>query len=220
MTHWKPIVINKLKWYNWFPSKRKMNESKQKIVDGAKRLFSLYGFLRTTVDEVATNLKISKKTIYQYFRSKDELVEAVLDSITNPAFATVNEIIDSKLSFAESIKAIFNVLQSVFLQVTPAMFYDLRNSPSLWEKIDEKRRQVISRYGELIERGQKDGEIRADIDSKFMSNLIAYIVRYLATPQIIIELGINPADVANKLLSIFLTGILTEKGREMLKEVR
>jgi len=193
-----------------------MNETRQKIVDVATRLFSLYGFLRTTVDEVAKNLRVSKKTIYQYFRSKDELVEAVFDSITDPAFATINEIIDSQLSFAESISAIFNVLQGVFLQVTPAMFYDLQNSPSLWEKIDAKRRRVISRYGELIERGQKDGDIRTDIDSKFMSNFVAYLVRHLATPQIIIELGINPADMANKFLSIFLTGILTAKGREKI----
>lgn len=197
--------------------KRRKNGTKRRIIDGAKRLFSLYGFSRTTVDEISVNLRISKKTIYQHFRSKDELVEAVFFSILDPAFRMINEIIDSKFGFYETVKSLFKVLQSIFLQITPQMFSDLQTSPQLWEKIDAKRRQAISRYVEVIKRGQKNGDIRKDIDSKFMSNLITQIVRYFATPQMIIELGTNPVDMANKILSIVMNGILTEKGRKKIK---
>lgn len=195
----------------------KKDEIKQRIVDGAKRLFSLYGFSRTTVDEISKNLRISKKTIYQHFRSKDALVEAVFYSILDPAFRAANEIIDSKLGFYESVKALFKVLQGIFSQITPAMFNDLQGHPRLWEKINLRREQVIKRYTELIERGQKDGVVRKDINSKFISNLIMQLVRHFATPRTVIELNITPTEMANSILSIIMTGILTEKGRKRIK---
>lgn len=191
--------------------------TRKKIVEGAKKLFQLYGFTRITIDEIAVNLKISKKTIYKHFNSKDDLIWAVIESIQIPLSASITEMVESGRGFHETLTGIIQILQTMPLHVTPPMFQDIRAMPHIWEKLDRRRKQMIEKnFGTLIERGQKNGDIRKDVEPVFIMNLIIHMVGSLVTPQVIIEFGMMPAELIHRLASILMTGILTEKARKKL----
>jgi AcrR family transcriptional regulator len=195
----------------------KEDETRRMIVEGAKKLFQTYGFTRITVDEIAVNLKISKKTIYKHFPTKDDLIWSVILSIQQPIAAAMVQIMDSDMDFYESTMEIVGIFQTLFPQITPPMIQDMRAIPHIWERIDVIRRQVIlSQLGKLLERGQRSGDVRKDLDVKFMTTLWLHIVSTMMTPQGMTDLGMTPGEFVPKLMSTLMTGVLTEQGRKKL----
>jgi len=194
---------------------------REKIIEGAKRLFETYGFERTSMDEIAATLKTSKRTIYSYFPTKDDLILSVVESIISKIHDSMKLIVNSKEGFAEKVKNIFAMIDTIGAKLTPPMIQDLKNMPHIWEKIDARRKEIISRTMErLIEDGQKYGIIKKEIDPEILTQLHISIVGTLVTPTTIIALDIAPNEFIQKLMSIILTGILTEKGRKKFKEVK
>jgi AcrR family transcriptional regulator len=185
-----------------------------RIVEGTRRLVQTYGLRRVTVDEIASELRISKKTIYRHFPDKDALLLAVLMSIAGPHLGEVNRIIDQKLSFGESIASIGGVIAHLQTQITPPMFRDLQNMPHLWKHIEQRRSAVLLRFRELIERGQDEGEIRPEINARLMATIIEEAVRFVATPQFFARHNISIGEFASTGMAIFLNGILTESARK------
>lgn len=97
-----------------------MNERKQKVIDIAKELFSLYGFKKVSMDEIALKSGVTKRTIYKYFKDKDELLkyfifeeykkmEALIEGIENKNIDTTekfHELICSLLDYKKQNKLI------------------------------------------------------------------------------------------------------------------
>jgi AcrR family transcriptional regulator len=199
----------------------KEDETRRKIIEGAKKLFQLYGFTRISMDEIAVNLKISKKTVYKYFKSKDDLIWGVILSIQQPFVGQMQAAIDSDRDFHEILLEIFSLFQQLSIQVTPPMIQDMRAMPHIWDRIDALRRAAISEnFEKVIVRGQKNGVIREDLDVKFMTNLWLHVVSSMLTPQTMMDLNMTPKDFFEKLLSFLMTGILTEKARKRLGGTR
>jgi AcrR family transcriptional regulator len=195
----------------------KEDETRRKIIEGAKKLFQLYGFTRITIDEIAVNLKMSKKTMYKHFKSKDDLIWGVILSIQQPFVGRIQAAIESDKDFHEILLEIFSLFQQLSLQVTPPMIEDMHSMPHIWEKIDALRRAAISEnFEKVIVRGQANGVIRQDLDVKFMTNLWLHVVSSMLTPQTMMQLNMTPKDFFEKLLSFLMTGILTEEGRKRL----
>jgi AcrR family transcriptional regulator len=199
----------------------KEDETRRKIIEGAKKLFQLYGFTRISMDEIAVNLKISKKTVYKYFKSKDDLIWGVILSIQQPFVGQMQAAIDSDRDFHEILLEIFSLFQQLSIQITPPMIQDMRAMPHIWDRIDALRRAAISEnFEKVIVRGQKNGVIREDLDVKFMTNLWLHVVSSMLTPQTMMDLNMTPKDFFEKLLSFLMTGILTEKARKRLGGTR
>jgi AcrR family transcriptional regulator len=195
--------------------------TRRKIVEGAKRLFQLYGFTRITVDEIAANLKISKKTIYRHFPTKDALILGVMESIQETFGASMVGIFESDEGFSEKIAGILNLLQTLTIHVTPPMMQDMRNMPHVWDRIDAYRRQMISsNMSRLIEKGQRAGDIRRDLDPRFMTQLFITLVSALVTPGMMLTFNMAPHEFIGKLATTLMRGILTDKGREKLGGTR
>ena len=79
---------------------------KDKILDTVARLIERYGLKKFTVDEVASELHISKKTIYQYFRGKDEMIRAYFEKTLTSDRQSVLEALKGERNFSEKIHAI------------------------------------------------------------------------------------------------------------------
>ena len=98
---------------------------KERILQKANDLFRRYGFKSITMDEIATQLGASKKTIYQYFSDKDELVEAVVKQTIDYAQQTCD---NSRINSKDAVHELFEAMafvQQIFSGMNPAMMYDL-----------------------------------------------------------------------------------------------
>ena len=100
-------------------------EMKDRIQQKANDLFRRYGVKSITMDEIAAQLGASKKTIYQYFSDKDELVEAVVSHTIDFVQQTCDENRNSSKDAIHELFQAMDFLQQIFSGMNPAMMYDL-----------------------------------------------------------------------------------------------
>jgi len=74
--------------------------------------------------------------------------------------------------------------------------------------IEERRLEVISRIGEVIERGKKSGEVRADLNTDLFLRIFMLVINRIANPTMMLELNLRPSDIAEQILAIFFNGIV------------
>ena len=79
---------------------------KEAILDEAVRLIQLYGLKKFKVDEIAEELKISKRTIYQHFRGKDEIIQEYFSAVVTSDKNSVLKTLDSRKNIIEKIHKI------------------------------------------------------------------------------------------------------------------
>lgn len=184
-------------------------DSRELVVAEAKRLFYQYGFRRITMDEIAANLRMSKKTLYALFPSKEELVRAVILTIMLPKMARMRELMQGPGgTVADFFGGIIEVFHSLGREVSEPMMNDMRMMPELWREIEERRLEVLSHIGEVIERGKKTGEVRADLNVDLFLRIFMLVINRIGNPTMMLELNMKPSDLAGQLFGIFFHGIV------------
>ncbi|WP_217587447.1 TetR/AcrR family transcriptional regulator [Lentibacillus saliphilus] len=128
----------------------------QQIIEEGKKLIELKGFRKFTMDELARNLRISKKTIYIHFSSKDELIGAIIDSIIATDLLEMKKLIDEKEDYVEKMQAVFFLYNIKMLR--KQYMNELRQYlPHEWEKFktfSENRQEYVRRiYDEGVAQG-------------------------------------------------------------------
>ncbi len=188
-------------------------DTRELVVAEAKRLFYQFGFRRITMDEIAANLRMSKKTLYALFPSKEELVRAVVLTIMTPKMAQMKGLMQEKSTVADFFAGTVEVFQSLGRDISEPMMADMKMSPDLWREIEERRLEVLSHIGEVIERGKRTGEVRADLNVDLFLRIFMQAVNRIANPAMMLELNLKPSDLAEQLFRIFFHGIVPPERR-------
>ncbi len=103
-----------------------MDEEKQKILDESTKVFLQEGFYKTPMDEIAKRLKISKKTIYKYFDSKENLVKQVVRNFLLQNKCIIQEILDSDDDAVTKAFNLFQHLGKIFLSISNKWLEDIQ----------------------------------------------------------------------------------------------
>ncbi|WP_019244293.1 MULTISPECIES: TetR/AcrR family transcriptional regulator [Bacillus] len=130
--------------------------TEQRIIEEGKKLIEIYGFRKFTMDELAQNLRISKRTIYLHYKNKNELISSICDSIIATDLEEMKTIINQKDDYVEKLRAVFflyniKMLRKKYLNELRKFF------PHDWEKFrafSENRRDYVRQiYREGVEKG-------------------------------------------------------------------
>ena len=163
-------------------------ETASLILDVAFRLFIEKGYERTSIQDIIDNLGgLSKGAIYHHFRSKEDILVAVTDRMTEESNKMLVEIRDrTDITGKEKLKAIFkeSVLRSVqddIFTVAP----DLSNNPSLFVSIFRETVNLAAPYyiQPIIEQGISDGSIQTDYPAE-LAELIIIVANIWINPMI------------------------------------
>ena len=197
-----------------------MNEEKEKILNFASQKFLQGGFYKTTMDEIAADMHISKKTIYRNFPSKEELVKTVARSFLNENAKMIEEVIGIKCNAVEKLVRIFEVVGKIIGKVNDRMLSDIhRYSPENWREIDEYRtKKMTSFLTNIIQQGQKEGYFLKRRPEILISVFIAS-VRAVVNPEFIIHNRFTMIEALKGTIEILMNGILTEKGKKIFKKL-
>jgi AcrR family transcriptional regulator len=188
-------------------------DSKELVIAEAKRLFYQYGFRRITMDEIAGNLRMSKKTLYALFPSKDELVRAVVFSIMAPKLARMRELMNEGHTVAEFFNGVIEVFHTIGRDISEPMMVDVKMMPDLWREIEGRRLEVLSHIGKVIEWGKKSGEVRKDLNVDLFLRIFMLVVNRIGNPTMLLELNLKPSELAQQLFGIFFHGIVESNHR-------
>jgi len=171
------------------------------------------------MDDVAKHLCISKKTLYEHFADKEDLVRNIvlLDNINRNKF--FNEIKSKNLNAIEELFEIYGMINTMFRDYNASMEYDIRKYyPDLYSKVKEIRRKKMydTMYNNMI-KGKKEGLYRKELNSKIISRLLLFRVEYLFDNDIFTMEELSSVKVFNEVFIYHMQGIMSENGRSFFK---
>jgi len=195
------------------------NPELSKILNYASEKFMHEGFYKSSMDSLAAELQISKKTIYKYFSSKDELVEAIAFAFmkeTGDKIISVTQIEDDSLSKAIRL---FQILGVATTKLGDKWVKDIRiHMPELWKKIDEFRtKKAYSVLGNIIQQGQTEGMI-IDKPVELIIHLFVSSLRSIVNPDFLYYQKMNYKEAIQHTFEILFNGILTPAGKKIFKK--
>jgi AcrR family transcriptional regulator len=199
------------------PRNRKNEFGKQRIVEAARAHFFCHGFRSVTMDELAEELGISKKTLYAHFPGKIELLEAVLADKFAGVEAKLNEIAHAHPhDFPATLHELLAGTQRELDEIKPPFVRDMRQkAPEVFKVVERRRAALIERYfGKLFIQGQRAGMVRKDVPAKLIIEILLAMVQAIMNPAKMGELGMMPKEGFAGILKIVLEGALTTKGRK------
>jgi AcrR family transcriptional regulator len=187
---------------------------KKRILKAARKQFFTFGYSRSTMEELAIELQMSKKTLYQFFKSKQFLLESTIYDFFQELDENIDEIIkakDKNNNRIDTLKHFLSLIQSQISQLNVNAFEDIRkNNPEAWQTIGNLREKMINnKLRELLKQGKKDGTVRKDIDLDIIVLIILNTVQYVATPEVISRFSYSTEEVIEMIAKLFMFGILT-----------
>ena len=193
-------------------------EIQERIRQKADELFRRYGIRSVTMDEIAAQLGMSKKTIYQYYTDKDQLVDAV--AVDEIQFSQESCLRDSAMS-ANAIEEIFRVMEFVevmFRNMNPSMLHDLEKYHPLGYKkfLDHKNKFLYEMVKKNIERGIKEELYRQEIDVELMSRYRLETMMIAFNNDLFPMSKFNLVKLHKEILEHFLYGLATLKGYKLI----
>jgi AcrR family transcriptional regulator len=180
------------------------------------RLFS-YGYTALTMDDLAHELGMSKKTLYLHFPGKDAIIGKVVEHIGQTVRAEMDAILaNPKLSFVQKLRAIVDVIAPRLALLSPAVVRELqRYAPKIFQKLDELRQKNIPYvFGRLFRAGIAEGTVRADLDPDFAALFWLQAIRGLSHPDMLAVTHLTTKQTLEKALDLFTGGLLTPAGRK------
>jgi AcrR family transcriptional regulator len=198
------------------PSKSR-NAHRQRIVAAARAHFFSHGFRRVTMDDLAAELGISKKTLYAHFPGKFDLLEAVLADKFAAVEARLKQVTRAHpRDFPATLQELLAGTQRELDEIKPPFVRDMRQkAPHVFKVVERRRAALIQRYfGKLFVEGQRAGMVRKDVPAKLIIEILLAIVQSVMNPPKIEELGMMPKEGFAGILKIVLEGALTQKGRK------
>jgi len=193
------------------------NPSVTRILHQARAHFFVHGYSAFTMDDLATELGMSKKTLYVHFSGKDEIIGAVIEELGREIRANADALLaDRHLNFTEKLRAFADAMVRRLTQVHPRMMRDLqRFAPDLYLRITEMREKNIPYvFGRFIAEGQQAGMVRANADTAFAVQFFLQAMNGLIQPPVLEQLGLAPGEVVPRAIELFFGGLLTPAGRK------
>ena len=196
------------------------DSERNRIIDFAESKFMIEGFYKISMDSIASELRISKKTIYKYFPSKESLVECISNRIMTDISGKMESIINSDLSSLGKSLALFEIIGNVTLKLTDKWVQDVQlHTPKLWEKIDEFRtNRAISVLTNIVDQGKKEG-VFIDKPTELMIMIFVSSVKSIVNPNYIYYQKFNFKEAFHHTFEILFNGMLTPKGKKEFNKI-
>src|SRR5436305_698163 len=197
---------------------RAPDSSRQRIVEAARAHFFSHGFRSVTMDDLAEELAISKKTLYAHFPSKIALLEAVLADKFAGVEAKLEEIARAFLrDFSAALHELLANTQRELDEIKPPFVRDMRQkAPQVFKIVERRRAELIQRFfGKLFAEGQRAGMVRKDIPAKLIIEILLTMVQGVLNPPKMQVLGMTPNEGFTGIIKIVLEGALIRKGQRL-----
>lgn len=197
-----------------------MNLSKEdynRLLDGIIKLVFDKGLKSLTMDSVAANLGMSKRTLYEIFESKQQMFLEVLAYQHGNHIRTCTEIFSTSGNTMEAMLKIYIKQRNIMAKVNPSFFRDMDNAFSeikdMYENTEEDRH---NKFLEIFRLGVDDGVFRKDVNYTITSKIFKIQMESLKRMEELFPPGLTLLDVYDSIIIGLLRSIATPKGMEIL----
>ena len=191
-------------------------EDKQRIVEVSSRRFMENGITKVTLDEIATELGMSKKTMYKFFPSKEDLLKTIVHTMMNGVRLRVEAVVNSDKPFFEKAPELLAVIGHQISIMSKQFLFDLqRFTPQLWKEIDEFRRErILTSVRKMFIQAQQEGVFRKDLDIELFILVFTSSVQGIVNPQTLSQQSFSAEEALHGIFRIIFEGAMTEEARK------
>jgi AcrR family transcriptional regulator len=197
-------------------------DTKQRIQKAAHDLVMQYGIRSVSMDDIAANLGMSKKTIYQYFKDKDELVEAVVDEVIATNQRACKADIERSENAVHEIFLVMEMMAEMLKTMNPFILHDMQKyHPSAFSKFKKHKNEFLYNIcTQNLLRGVKEELYRPEIELDILCRYRVETLFIPFNPEFQQSLKHNLAKIEEEILMHFLFGLVSQKGYKQIIKYR
>ena len=184
-------------------------ETRQTILEGTIRAFNRKG-LKFTMDDVAKELSMSKKTIYTVFRDKESLFFAMVDYLFDSIKESEQRVLnDESLDTLEKIRKVLGVIPEGYREIDFRQLYLLREKyPAIYQRVEERLETGWENTIAMLEQGMREGVVRK-VDIPIVKMMMEAAIEQFFQRDILLQNGITYMDALDEVVGILVDGIRT-----------
>lgn len=182
---------------------------KNRILESAEKRFFEYGYRKVTMDEIASDLGISKKTLYAHVKSKDAAAIAVIRALHKDIDKLLKQF---SIEITDPVERLCRMITEVSIRLTrigSLFLADIKKDiPDLWRECEDYREKKILEYGEtILKEGIRKGKVKKDINTKIAMLVFLGAIHAVIQPEVFVKNPFSIDEAYKNILNIFLKGI-------------
>lgn len=182
--------------------------TKDRIVWGFKELALEQGFYSATVDQLASKLNMSKRTIYRYFSSKEDIIAAVMQQFMLETEQLMEDRLGQLEHPVDKITALMKIVSERLQMLNTKMLKDLQvYYPRIWEQVEQFRAEKIKHIIHALVEGSQHGLIK-EINPVIVTASMLATIRAVINPSFLLENNITFEQAFQAVFDTFLYGIV------------
>ncbi|MCA1742929.1 MAG: TetR/AcrR family transcriptional regulator [Desulfovibrionales bacterium] len=195
-------------------------EFREKIKRKAASLFFQIGIKKVKMDTIAQELKVSKRTIYEYFRNKDSLIRETLDLIQDEQNEINKRILEESDNIIEAVLGLLKNGSELLAGINPRYYTDLqRLYPEIWnEKIRQSKFHSYQLILSLLKRGKDQGIYKKEIKEEIIARILLEQLYLLSDQDIFPSREFSISEIYENIIISMTRGVATQKGLDLLEK--
>lgn len=189
---------------------------KEKIQRGAEELFMRYGVRSISMDDIARHLAVSKKTLYQHFTDKEDIVTLTCKAHLERSAHEFESIQKTSRNAIEELVQVSVCLKRNMTDMNPSLLFDLQKyHPKAWSVwLNHKNKFIRESVVRNLKQGIEEGYFRPELDPQVIASVRLELVQLAFNEEIFPREKFKLTDVQMQIFDHFVFGLLTDKGRK------
>lgn len=195
---------------------------RDKIIRGAEDLFMKYGIRSISMDDIARHLSVSKKTLYQHFTDKEDIVTLTCRAHLERNSREFDSIKTQSRNAIEELANISTCLKRIMENMNPSLLFDLQKyHPRAWAVwLDHKHHFIRESVVSNLKQGIEEGYFRPELNVEIIATMRLELVQLAFDEAVFPREKFNLADVQLAFFDHFVHGLVTEKGRKLYQKYK
>lgn len=165
------------------------------------------------MEDISKELGISKKTLYQFFQDKNQLVNSVMEVAFNEEIVKCEEVYQMSKNPIDEIIISLKMFREMMTTINPILFYDLEKYyPEAWEKYQDLRQYIVGIVKRNLEEGITQKYYRENINTTILSKIRVEMIDLIFRKNLFDYNTENMFDIQEQSTDLFLRGIMTPIG--------
>ena len=189
---------------------------RERVLEHARNEFLARGFSKVTLDEISSHLGISKKTLYKFYPSKEELLRASLHAAMRSAGWELERIISSDKPFVEKLATAMMTMGKYINRFGKGGLIDIqRFAPSIWKELDKFREEhIVSRLVTMIVQARHENILRAEVNEQVLIRMLVSSIQGVLNPEVLTKHSFSAQEAAQSIFKVLFEGALTDASRK------
>jgi len=197
-----------------------MEEKEREFIEKALETFTRFGIKSVTMDDMARHLGVSKKTIYNYVKDKNDLVRSCLHLHADMEQGAMRLICDKELNAIDEMFEIGTFISSMLKEMHPSIHYDLEkyHGDVFSETKREHQQNVYNCMRANLKKGMKEGLYRKDLNAEVIAKIYMKKIDILFDPELFPPAEVSFNEVYAIMFRYHILGVASPKGAEYLSK--